>query len=56
MTSLFLLMLIDERGKGNIFNLATYAGASDDQIERFYVGNIPQSAEMARNLQSLGDW
>jgi hypothetical protein len=34
--------------------LAENAGTSVEQIERFYVRNLPLNAEMARNLQSFG--
>jgi hypothetical protein len=49
------MRLVLSEGKVNIFNLARNAGTSVDQIERFYARNLPQSAEMARNLQSFGD-
>jgi hypothetical protein len=39
----------------SIFNLAKNAGASVEQIERFYACNLPLSKEMAKNLQSFGD-
>jgi hypothetical protein len=42
-------------GKVNIYNLAKNAGTSVDQIERFYAKNLPLSAELARNLQSMRD-
>ena len=48
------MRLVLSEGKVNIFNLAKNAGTSVDQIERFYARNLPQSAAMARNLQSFG--
>ena len=48
------MRLVLSEGKVNIYNLAKNAGTSVDQIERFYARNLPQSAEMARNLQSFG--
>ena len=38
----------------NIFNLAKNAGASVNQIERFYARNLPLSLELAKNLQISG--
>ena len=38
----------------NIFNLAKNAGTWIDQIERFYVRNLPLSKEMVVNLHSFG--
>jgi hypothetical protein len=34
---------------------AKNAGTSVDQIERFYVRDLPLSAELAINLQSFGE-
>ena len=48
------MRLVLSEGRVNIFNLAKNAGTSVDQIERFYARNLPQSAAMARNLQSFG--
>ena len=53
-TAICMRIILSE-GKVNIFNLAKNAGTSVDQIERFYARHLPLSAEMARNLQSLGD-
>ena len=47
--------IIHSGGKVDIYNLAKNAGTSVDQIERFYARNLPLSAELARNLQSMGD-
>ena len=46
--------IILSEGTVNIFNLEKNAGASVDQIERFYARNLPLSKEMAINLQSFG--
>lgn len=40
-------------GKINIYWLAKNAGTSVDQLERFYLKNMPMSAEQIRNLQSF---
>jgi hypothetical protein len=48
------MRLVLSEGKVNIFNLAKNAGTSVDQIERFYAHHLPLSAEMAKNLQSVG--
>jgi uncharacterized HAD superfamily protein len=42
------------KGHVNIYSLAKNAGTSVDQIERFYARNLPLSAELVRNLQTLG--
>jgi hypothetical protein len=49
------MRIIHSGGKVNIYNLAKNAGTSVDQIERFYAKNLPLSAELARNLHSMGD-
>jgi hypothetical protein len=48
------MRLVLSEGQVNIYNLAKNAGTSVDQIERFYARNLPQSAAMARNLQTFG--
>ena len=48
------MRIIHSEGQVNIYNLAKNAGTSVDQIERFYARNLPLSAELARNLQSVG--
>lgn len=48
------MQLVLSEGKVNVFSLAKIAGASVEQIARFYARNLPMSAEMARNLQSFG--
>jgi hypothetical protein len=49
------MRIINSLGKVNIFNLAKNAGASVDQIERFYAKYLPLSQEMAKHLQSFGE-
>jgi hypothetical protein len=46
-------MLLSEE-RVNVFNLANHAVTGVEHIERFYARNLPFSAEVARNLQSLG--
>lgn len=48
------MRLVLSHGKVNIFNLATSAGTSVDQLQRFYLKKLPPSAELARNLQTFG--
>lgn len=48
------MRLIKSKGEVNIFNLAKSAGTSTEQLERFYLRNLPLSAELARNLQTFG--
>ena len=48
------MRIILSHGQVNIFNLAKNAGASVNQIERFYARHLPLSREMAMNLQSFG--
>lgn len=48
------MRLVKSQGKVNIFNLAQSAGTSVEQLERFYVRNLPPTAELARNLQTFG--
>ncbi len=45
--------LRSSQGKVNIYWLATNAGTSVDQLERFYLKNMAMSPEQVRNLQSL---
>jgi hypothetical protein len=49
------MRIIHSGGKVNIYNLVKNAGTSVDQIKRFYAKNLPLSAELARNLQSMRD-
>lgn len=49
------MRLVKSKGNVNILNLAKSAGTSTDQLERFYLRNLPPSAEMAHNLQTFGD-
>jgi hypothetical protein len=53
-TAICMRIIISE-GKVNIFHLAKKAGTSVDQIERFYVKNLPLSAELAKNLHTFND-
>ena len=46
--------IILSEGQVNIFSLVKNAGTSVDQIERFYVRNLPLSGELTKNLQSFG--
>jgi len=48
------MRLIKSKGEVNIYNLAKSAGTSTEQLERFYLRNLPLSAELARNLQTFG--
>jgi|GEM_PF-573181 len=49
------MRLVKSKGQVNMYNLATSAGTSIEQLERFYLKNLPPSAAMARNLQTFGD-
>lgn len=49
------MRLVKSKGNVNIYNLAKSAGTSTEQLERFYLRNLPPSAELARNLQTFGD-
>jgi hypothetical protein len=49
------MRLVKSKGQVNIYNLAKSAGTSIEQLERFYLKNLPPSAEMARNLQTFGN-
>ncbi len=49
------MRLVKSKGQVNIYNLARSAGTSVEQLERFYLKNLPPSADMARNLQTFGD-
>ena len=42
------------KGKVNIYTLATVAGTSVQQLERFYLKNMELGDEIAENLQSFG--
>lgn len=48
------MRLIKSKGEVNIYNLAKSAGTSTEQLERFYLRNLPLSADLARNLQTFG--
>ncbi len=49
------MRLVKSKGQVNIYNLARSAGTSVEQLERFYLKNLPPSADMARNLQTFGE-
>lgn len=49
------MRLVKSKGEVNIYNLAKSAGTSTEQLERFYLRNLPPSAELAKNLQTFGD-
>src|SRR5262249_28678548 len=49
------MRLVLSKGKVNIYNLAKTCGTSVDMIERFYAKHLPLSADLVRNLHSLGD-
>ena len=44
--------LLGSNGKVNIYTLAKNAGTSVDQLERFYMKNMPLSKELIENLHS----
>ncbi len=48
------MRLVKSKWQVNIYNLAKSAGTSTEQLERFYLKNLPPSAELARNLQTFG--
>ena len=48
------MRIILSEGQVNIFSLVKNAGTSVDQIERFYVRNLPLSGELTKSLQSFG--
>jgi hypothetical protein len=43
------MRIILSHGRVNVFSLATNAGTSVEQIERFYAKNLPLSKEMFRS-------
>lgn len=49
------MRLVNSKGRVNIFNLAKNVGSSVEMIERFYAKHLPNSDEIAANLQSFGD-
>lgn len=49
------MRLVNSKGKINIYVLASNAGTSVDQIERFYAKYLPVSKDLVLNLQSFGD-
>lgn len=49
------MRLVNSKGKVNIFNLAKNAGTSVEQIERFYVKQLPLTGDLVKNLHSFGE-
>lgn len=49
------MRLVNSKGKVNVYSLAKNAGTSVEMIERFYAKSLPNSDEIAANLQSFGD-
>ena len=49
------MRLVKSKGKVNIFALAKNAGTSVEMIESFYAKSLPNSDEIAANLQTFGD-
>jgi hypothetical protein len=48
------MRIVLSEGQVNLYALAKNAGTSVDMLERFYLRNLPNSSELARNLQSFG--
>lgn len=48
------MRLVYSKGAINIYNLAKNCGTSIEMIEQFYAKMLPNSSEIARNLQSFG--
>ena len=49
------MRLVLSQGKINLFALAKNAGHSVATLENYYLKNLPNSQELARNIQSFGD-
>lgn len=49
------MRIVLSEGKVNLYALAKNAGTSVDMLERFYLRNLPNTSELARNLQTFGD-
>lgn len=49
------MRIVLSEGKVNLYALAKNAGTSVDMLERFYLRDLPNTSELARNLQSFGD-
>jgi len=48
------MRLVLSEGQINIFSLAKNAGTSVEMLSQFYLKNLPNTPEIARNLQSIG--
>jgi len=48
------MRIVNSKGMVNIYNLARNAGTSVEMIERFYTRYLPNSDELAHNLQTFG--
>lgn len=48
------MRLVLSEGRVNIFALAKNSGTSVEMLQNFYLKNLPNTAELARNLQSYG--
>jgi hypothetical protein len=48
------MRLVLSEGRVNIFALARNSGTSVDMLQNFYLKNLPNTAELARNLQYFG--
>jgi hypothetical protein len=49
------MRLVNSKGKINVFALAKNAGTSVDMLQKHYLKNLPNSEDLARNIQSFGD-
>lgn len=49
------MRIVLSEGKVNLYALAKNAGTSVEMLERFYLRNLPNTSELARNLQSFGE-
>jgi hypothetical protein len=48
------MRLVLSEGKVNLFALAKNSGTSVEMLQNFYLRNLPNTSELARNLQSFG--
>jgi hypothetical protein len=49
------MRLVLSEGKVNLFALARNSGTSVEMLQNFYLRNLPNTSELARNLQSFGN-
>ena len=49
------MRLVLSKGRINLYALARNAGTSVEMLEKHYLKNLPNSADLARNIQSFGD-